>query len=318
MVVGAWALAANAAGAAPVISGADTDVWNAAAPDPSYTAESATQGERLFWVLDGEDDERGTGISPLTIVLPDLDDGTYTLGVFERGDVADPAVRRFRVDRTPPRITVRTPSRGLEAAQGAPLAADYACTGAVRCEGPVPPGTPLDTSAPGTFAFLVSAVDDAGNESRVRVDYVVRVAQGSAAPPPAPVPAPPAPSAVTATRTAAPAPVTRPRAPAVTAPRTFQARRLRPRAGVRITTRRPLLRWTRRPGARLYNVQIFRLTGRTGVTKVLSAFPRANRYRVPRGRLAPGHRYIWRVWPHRGGRYDRRPLGVSHFTVRRR
>lgn len=64
------------------------------------------------------------------------------------------------------------------------------------------------------------------------------------------------------------------------------------------------LRWKRRPGAKYYNVQLFR-NGR----KVLSAWPTANhytvrarwRYRGRTHRLTSGH-YRWYVWPGYGPR----------------
>jgi hypothetical protein len=96
------------------------------------------------------------------------------------------------------------------------------------------------------------------------------------------------------------------------------ATRLAPRLGARVASRRPTLRWaapTRR--ARLYNVQVFRLRPRDrALVKVLSVFPRATRYRVPRrSRLAQGTCYVWRVWPFRGRTFTARPLGVSNFCV---
>ena len=97
--------------------------------------------------------------------------------------------------------------------------------------------------------------------------------------------------------------------------------RLRPRAGLVIPTRRPLLRWEKGPrGTRLYNVQIFKLTrgpgGRfTSVSEILSAFPRSRYLRVPRHKLEPRTCYAWRVWPWRGKRFTGAPLGVSNFCV---
>jgi hypothetical protein len=70
-----------------------------------------------------------------------------------------------------------------------------------------------------------------------------------------------------------------------------------------------------RPGARLYNVQVFLLRPDNRTVKVLSAFPRGNRMLMPARRLAPGRRYVWRVWPYLGNRYTLRPLGMSWFRV---
>ena len=88
-------------------------------------------------------------------------------------------------------------------------------------------------------------------------------------------------------------------------------------AGAVLTSKRPILRWPARRGARLYNLQVFRLRG-ASITKVVSAFPHLNRIRVPARRLAFGHRYVWRVWPYLARGYPARPLGLSFFDVLRR
>jgi hypothetical protein len=82
------------------------------------------------------------------------------------------------------------------------------------------------------------------------------------------------------------------------------------------------LAWKAEAGARYYNVQL----RRNGV-KVLSAWPRSPRFRVPKawrylGRpqsLRPGS-YTWHVWPGLGAREQARYgklLGSSSFVVRR-
>jgi hypothetical protein len=103
------------------------------------------------------------------------------------------------------------------------------------------------------------------------------------------------------------------------------AARLRPGRAATVRILRPLLRWRKGPaGTAFYNVQLFRVrtapAGRAmasavSLRKIRSAFPRAPRVRTPR--LARGACYVWRVWPHRGGRYTPAPLGVSHFCVAR-
>ncbi|MEZ5080290.1 MAG: hypothetical protein R2878_06475 [Thermoleophilia bacterium] len=116
-----------------------------------------------------------------------------------------------------------------------------------------------------------------------------------------------------------PTPTTPIGTPKKRAPRIEHAKRMRPRAGVKLTSRRPVLRWTRNPHARLYNLQIFRVTSRKYI-KVRTAFPRTNKYRLPKRRaLAPGRRYVWRVWPYVASKskYTRQPLGISWFDVRK-
>ena len=141
------------------------------------------------------------------------------------------------------------------------------------------------------------ATDDAGNAVTARVDYSV-----------APPGAPGAPVI-----RLAPAP-----GPKVVrgVPVTSRARLLSPPAGSRLAAREPVLSWRARAGARLYNLQIFRLEGDTP-RKILSAFPANARFRVPDGVLAFGNRYLWRVWPYLAGGYPRRPIGLSWFDVER-
>ena len=91
---------------------------------------------------------------------------------------------------------------------------------------------------------------------------------------------------------------------------------LTPRAGVRISTLRPTLRWRGLPGGTTrVNLQIFRVE-RGRATTVLSVFSSGRAYSVPPGRLARGHLYVWRVWAQRGRKgYTPRPVGVSFFSV---
>jgi hypothetical protein len=95
----------------------------------------------------------------------------------------------------------------------------------------------------------------------------------------------------------------------------------RPTVGQRVRAAPLTLAWDAVPGARFYNVQLFR----NGV-KVLSAWPRKPTLRVAKAwryarktqRLAPGN-YLWYVWPAQGT-LERpifgRPLGRSSFVVR--
>ncbi len=301
VAAGVLVLAAAApAMAVPAISGADTDVWNASQPEPTYTITASNRRLRIFWQVAGV--ASGDGRSPLTVKLRDLKDGSYRLQASEGGNNGQfsallARTRAFRVDLTPPTITVTQPVAGTTFAQGATVLADYACAGAVSCTGPVASGSAIDTGTPGTVGFRVTAEDDAGNEATVNADYAVL------APPPPPAP------------TTAAADVVPPRPAPLVAPATINARVLHPRRGATIATRRPLLRWPGLERARLYNLQVFRLRGSKAV-KVLSAFPRVTRYRVPPKKIAFGDRYVWRVWPYLATGYPKRPLGLSFFDVR--
>ena len=299
--LGLWLLAGARASAAPVISGADGDVWNAARPVPSYVITTDAANRKLSWSVAGV--ASGTGRSPLTVRLSGVGDGQYRLAARDKDAGTE---RAFRVNVTPPRITVLQPTRGMQVEQNARLSAAYSCQDAVVCTGTVDRGAPLDTSQAGPAAFSVRALDDAGNEALSSVDYLVRAALPSES-----VLLPDRDSAVM------PSSVTQSSGSAPWRPGTRNARRLRPAAGAIISTRRPLLRWRAHPGAGLYNVQVFRLRGRTSLTKVVSTLPRLNRLRVPAGRIAWGNRYVWQVWPYLGRGYPSRPLALSYFSVRR-
>lgn len=125
--------------------------------------------------------------------------------------------------------------------------------------------------------------------------------------PPAPAPAAPAPAPPTP-----PAPIPPARTPPVAAVDLVRPGLLTPAAGRVLGGLRPTLRWRHaRDGVRLYNVQVFNRR-----RKVLSAFPTELAYRIPPGRLAPGRRYVWRVWPYRArGGYTPGPLALSWFAT---
>jgi hypothetical protein len=290
-----------AAAGAPTISGTDGDVWNAASPPPTYTI-TATRGSLVEWRLDGGRWARDRW--PLVVRFQQIADGKHVLSAREgRGDGDDvdrkEVRRRFRVDRKPPRIKISDPRPGSVYALGEEVKAQYSCSGAVSCTGSVADRAPLPTDRIGPAAFAVQAADDAGNVATAQVDYLV-AARGDVEPD----------GTTQVIRLAPPSP------PPVRLPSMQNARRLSPRAGSRITTLRPGLRWQRRARARLYNVQIFALEGAT-VRKVLSAFPSTARLRVPKGVLAFGTRYVWRVWPYLPSGYTPASLGVSRFDVER-
>ena len=99
------------------------------------------------------------------------------------------------------------------------------------------------------------------------------------------------------------------------------ARRLQPKAGKTLFSRTPVLRWTRGPrGTKLFNLQIFKVAigknARTPkVTKILSVFPKATAYRVPKSKTRPKTCYVWRVWPYTGREFTPKPLGVSNYCI---
>ena len=304
-----------AAAAAPTISPGDGEAWNAAEVPPTYEIAGTADGAGLVWQLETGDGvpvrRQMRGRSPLRVVLDGLADGDYQI-VASQFLPADPgeAVRRFSVDTSPPRVTIHQPRGGAVYQHGARVVADYSCAdigAAGTCVGTVAHGHPIDTSAAGARTFVATATDTAGNASTARVDYRVAAPAAAIAAAPAGTPAPPSPPI----RLAPPEPGDTGPTPEVLDPGL-----LRPPAGTRVTTLRPLLRWRAVTGASTYNLQLYRLSGDRAI-KVASRFPRGSRARAPKGALSFGERYAWRVWPLVDGSFPAKPIGQSWFEVRR-
>lgn len=322
----AAALAASAATAtampsiAPVAGG--DDLWGAQ-ETPEYVITASQPDRSVNWEVErsGGEDPEGEGPSPLVARIEGLPEGRYKITAREQRD-SRPTRRRFTIDLTPPaEPLVVSPAADATYDRGQVVLAAYTCAEGA-CEGSVPVGEPIDTSTPGTFTFSVAATDPAGNVTVATRAYTVApgpptaAAAGGAASPDAP----PAPGG---TPPPAPTPLAQPTPTGTPAARLrpvlLHARLLKPRAGASFAALRPTLRWKPRRGTVLYNVQVFRLDGMR-LRKVLSAFPRVTRYRVPKNRLKRGQRYVWRVWPYLGRAkgFTPRPLAVSFFDVRPR
>ena len=77
-----------------------------------------------------------------------------------------------------PTVSLTTPADGTIVQRGSELVASYTCSdiggsGLASCEGPVPSGEQIDTSIDGRFTFTVTAIDAAGNDSRLTGTYTV-------------------------------------------------------------------------------------------------------------------------------------------------
>ena len=102
-------------------------------------------------------------------------------------------------------------------------------------------------------------------------------------------------------------------------PKTRNAKKVRPKAGIGISSRTATLKW-RKTDKRtiLYNVQLFRMNGRK-LTKIHSAFPRGIRYKIPARLLKANNRYVWQVWEYLGAEdgYLPRPTAISYFDKKK-
>jgi hypothetical protein len=292
----------------PAITGGPSGPTNVSGPtftwagsQPSFAWEVSVSGTESV-VRSGAGPQKQASLAPLP-------DGDYTFAVSQvtaAGARGAEATRSFVVDTVAPPAPVITGRPPFPTNDATPSFAWTTEAGAFsrwrviasngralqRSDTPLS-GVTLNPLGSGAYTFRVAQVDVAGNESAGALDPFSIV--GVASP--------------TSRRNLLRLP-------------TQNAKRLRPRAGITLKTRRPVLRWTRGPaGTTVYNLQVFRvLRARTASTtpavkKIYSVFPRARRYRMPTAKIRPGTCYVWRIWPFVGNRFTGSPLGVSNFCI---
>ncbi|MDX6555493.1 MAG: large repetitive protein [Miltoncostaeaceae bacterium] len=316
---------------APAVDG-PIGLTNDDTPTFSWDAPGIMQPTFLWQVIrtgSGEEivaSSPGGGVSGSSTTIPGLDDGTYAFSITvtrpfgQGGGVSGNAVLGFTVDTSPP-------AAALVVGRPAPISTDtkptFTWTGEPgaryvwRLLGPggsVVQG-PTSTTAtsvqlqvvPGAYFFDVTQIDLAGNTGPASAPEPFTVQEPPPPPPPTVTTTPTTPTEPTNTT---PDTGSKDKPPA-----TRNAGALTPRAGSEFTALRPTLRWPTRKGADLYNVQVFALKGEK-LTKVVSAFPRNNFFKLPPNRLKAGSRYIWRIWPYIDGSYPGQPLGISYFDVK--
>jgi hypothetical protein len=95
------------------------------------------------------------------------------------GNTASKVVNYSVADQTAPTITLTTPADGAVYTLGQRVLAAYSCadeangSGVATCQGSVPAGAALDTSAVGPRTFEVQTTDHAGNHASKTVTYSV-------------------------------------------------------------------------------------------------------------------------------------------------
>ena len=301
--------------AAPTITGGPTGPSRDTSPTFTWTGNQQT----FKWDVRRAGAEtpvrEGAGTATQT-TLSSLPDGDYIFRVTqvtEAGRGSAEATRTFQVDTTPPDPPTIL-SRPTFPAITAPVFTWSAEPGAYSrwvVIGPTgapvvgPVDTPVTSAelpplADGAYSFQVQQIDAAGNVSAATGEPFTVLA------PLTPAPAPSG-SAGTVTALALPK---------------QNATRLSPKAGAKVPTLVPVLRWSKGPrGTKLYNLQIFRVTQvkRAGaspkVTKIYSAFPKGRQLRAPKRKLKAGTCYVWRVWPYTGQAFTPKPVGVSNFCT---
>lgn len=285
---------------------------------PSFTISGPGPG--FSWeVVAGDDETVDAGLltAPGTITTTTLAEGQYSLRVVQVsavGIVSPAAVYVFTVDTTPPKgvnlwgrpVSPGTRPNPVFSWTGPEADINYSWSvaqGDKVVQGPVvTPGgqANLQPLEAGSYKFTVTPVDLANNSGpSMSVPFVIND-----------VPAPPKPSVAVKGKNKKKSLVIK----------TRNVRKLSPKVGRTLTSRRPVLRWRKTTrDTVLYNLQIFAVKGRK-LVKVYSAFPSGTRFRVPNRRLGFGHTYVWQVFAYRGPvkGYLPRPIGISWFRTKAR
>ena len=81
-------------------------------------------------------------------------------------------------DTVPPRVTIKSPRKGKSYALNESVRASYSCldstSGVATCSGTVRDGAKIPTSTAGTYTFIVTSADNAGNQTTKSVPYSVK------------------------------------------------------------------------------------------------------------------------------------------------
>jgi hypothetical protein len=159
-------------GAPTVQCGAADGGWHAA--DVSIACSASDGGSGLASPADA-------GFSLSTSVAAGSETAGAATGLRVVCDVAGHCagagpVTGNRVDKKAPSVTVSSPAATRYLLNQA-VNADYSCadggSGLATCAGPVPTGSPVDTSSVGTRAFTVNATDRVANPAQESVTYSV-------------------------------------------------------------------------------------------------------------------------------------------------
>ncbi len=170
----------------------DTTIDSATPPSPTNatsrtftftgTDPAPSSGFDLECQLDGG--AWSTCTSPfVTPVLPEGNHGFAVRARDKAGNVdATPATASWVLDTTPPTVDLVRPVARAHHLLDEVVTAAYTCddplsggvaSGLASCVGPVPSGSPIDTSTLGPHLFSVVATDNAGNTFTRTVSYVV-------------------------------------------------------------------------------------------------------------------------------------------------
>ena len=138
----------------------------------------------ISWTQDDPESQitETTGCTTEVVALDTVGD-TFDCSATSSGGTTAESVTVKR-DSTAPEIIISAPTDGATYTVGEAVAADFACSdltaGIDTCAGTVPIGADIDTTTEGDQAFVVDAIDNAGNAATLQLTYTV--AAGNSAP----------------------------------------------------------------------------------------------------------------------------------------
>ena len=153
--------------------------WFNGAPNIVLSAGDCGSGvQEVHYVLDGESEIVITGTTAMVSVTAE---GEHTLtyySVDSEGNIEASNQVTFKVDKTPPAITITSPADGQKCRLNEVVPAAYVVTdgngsGMAAVTATAAAGIPINTTAVGSYAFTVSATDVAGNTASVTYTYSV-------------------------------------------------------------------------------------------------------------------------------------------------
>ncbi|MFC1889669.1 MopE-related protein [Thermodesulfobacteriota bacterium] len=152
--------------------------WYTADVSITLSATDCGSGVReVHYILDSGEEVITSGS---TVAMNVTTEGCHTLvyySVDEDDNIEDSNEVSFCVDKTPPTITLTSPTEGADYYINDTVLADYTVTdpnsGVATVTATVSDGEPIHTSTIGTHAFTVTASDNVGNSDSVTHTYTV-------------------------------------------------------------------------------------------------------------------------------------------------